>query len=86
LKEGNNRNLYFNMVLGVIGIILVFIGTFEFLKVVEILKGFFLIMVGMIILVRYIYHLEEKVGISRKTIWFKALIIISIVLGIFYFY
>ncbi|RXJ04453.1 hypothetical protein DS745_03455 [Anaerobacillus alkaliphilus] len=86
MKEGNNRNLYFNMVLGAIGIILVFIGTFEFLKVVEILKGFFLIMVGMFILIRYIYQLEEKVGISRKTIWIKAVILIGIVFGFFYFY
>lgn len=74
------------MVLGAIGIVLVFIGTYEFLKVVENLKGLFLIMAGMTIIVHYIYQLEGKVGVSTKTIWIKAAILIGIVLGIFYFY
>lgn len=75
------------MVLGSIGIILIFIGIFEFLKVVEIFKALILIMLGLAILVRYIYHLEEKAGLSKKIITIKAVIIIIIVLSIFtYFY
>ncbi|MCT8137853.1 hypothetical protein H1D32_08850 [Anaerobacillus sp. CMMVII] len=85
MKESKNGKLYFNMVLGSIGIILVFIGSFEFLKVVENLKVFFLIMIGMIILVQYIYQLEGKAGLSSKTIWIKSGILITCILGFFYF-
>lgn len=74
------------MVLGTFGIILIFIGTFEFLKVLENFKALILIMLGLAVLVRYIYHLEEKAGLSKKMISIKAVIIIIIVLSIFTFF
>lgn len=85
MKNDNNRILYINMIFGSIGIILIALGIFEFLTIVESLAGYILTLLGFIIIVHYIYHLEKKAGISNKLIWIRAIILILILVSISYF-
>ncbi|KMJ57250.1 hypothetical protein AB685_17780 [Bacillus sp. LL01] len=80
----NNRSLYLNMILGSIGLLLIGFSIFEYLILVEITTGYILTLLGFIITVHYIYHLEKKAGISNKLIWIRAIILILIMFSIYY--
>jgi hypothetical protein len=82
LNKDKNRNLYLNMILGSIGIILITLGIFEFLIIVKSTTGHILTLLGYVITVHYIYHLEKKAGISEKIIWIRAIILIVIIFSI----
>lgn len=85
MNNNKNRNLYISMIVGTIGIILIFLGIFEFFTIVESTKGYILMFIGFVITVQYIYHLERKVGLSEKVIWVRAIILILILFIAFYF-
>ncbi|RXJ00231.1 hypothetical protein DS745_11905 [Anaerobacillus alkaliphilus] len=81
----HNWTMYLNMAIGTVGIILVFLGLFEFVNLVEDIKGLILILVGLTIIIHYVYHLEKKAGISNKIIWVRAIILILVIYLVYYF-
>jgi hypothetical protein len=86
MKDDNNVSLYLNMIIGSVGIILIALGMFKFLTIVESSAGYILTLLGLTITVHYIYHLEKKAGISDKLIWIRAILLILILGGIYYFF
>ncbi len=72
------------MIVGSIGIILIALGIFEFLSIVESTTGYILTILGFMIIVHYIYHLEKKAGISDTIIWIRASILIIILASIYF--
>lgn len=85
VKQDQSGSLYLNMIIGSLGIILIFGGLLKFLEVVENSSGFILVILGLTITVHYIYHLEKKAGISEKMIWIRALFLILILGSVYYF-
>ncbi|MFS0824674.1 hypothetical protein [Bacillus sp. 1P02SD] len=83
MNKNKDRKLYLNMILGSIGIIFITLGIFEFLTIVESTVAYILTILGFVITVHYIYHLEKKAGISDKIIWIRAFILIIIVVSIY---
>lgn len=73
-----NKNLYTNMVIGFIGIILTTLGTAMLLFIPETQNTYtaFMSFLGISLTVHYIYALERKAGVSNRIIWFRTIIII----------
>ncbi|WP_454190909.1 hypothetical protein [Paenibacillus sp. Marseille-Q7038] len=79
--------IYFNVVLGTIGIILVGLGTFRYQLLNEDIEGQIISYIGFILTIAYINYLEQKAGISKKVIWIKSVItIIIFVISAYYLF
>lgn len=80
-----NKNLYTNMIIGFIGLILTIVGIGILIFNPEVENTFTLVMIffGLSLTVHYIYYLERKAGVPNKIIWVRAIILIitSIILS-----
>ena len=88
MEKENRLNLYFNMVIGAIGTILIVLFEFRYFKYqVEKVKiditGYAMIMFGCILTMNYINYLEKKAGISNKLTWIRAISSIIIVVAFY---
>lgn len=85
--EENKSRLYFSMVLGTFGNILIAIATMKYLVKEHDILGYGLALFGFVLTITYISDLEKKAGISKKLIWFKSSIIsLSLIVSAFYFF
>jgi hypothetical protein len=84
LKEDNIR-IYFNMILGTIGTILISLGMISYLAKENDIKAYAVALLGFTLTLSYIDYLEKKAGISRKLTWIRAVISIAIFLVFSYF-
>jgi hypothetical protein len=85
MEKENKLTLYFNMLLGTIGTILIVIFELRYQEKVKIdITGNAIIMFGFLLTVNYINYLEKKAGISNKLTWIRAIVSI-IILGALFF-
>ncbi len=86
LKE-NKQALYFNMIMGTIGNILIAIATMRFLFKENDTVGYAIILFGFVLSIGYISYLEKQAGISKKFYWIRTIIIIlSLLISALYFF
>lgn len=91
MKKENKLTLYFNMVIGAIGTILIVLFEFRHLifqeeKLKIDITGNAMIMFGFIFTINYINYLEKKAGISNKLTWIRAIASIIIVVAFYIFF
>ncbi len=84
LKE-DKRILYFNMVLGTIGTILIILAAIRYLIKENDNTGYALIIFGFILTIGYINYLENKAGISKKLTWIRVIISLILFFSFSYF-
>ncbi|KYD05474.1 MULTISPECIES: hypothetical protein [Heyndrickxia] len=85
MKE-NMLALYFNMILGTIGTILVALTALGYLVKTNDGNGYIIIFLGFIFTISYINFLEKRAGVSKKLTWIRAIVSIVIFASISYFY
>ncbi|MFF2755823.1 hypothetical protein ACFVR1_19200 [Psychrobacillus sp. NPDC058041] len=84
LKE-NKQALYFNMILGTIGTILIALAAMRYLVKENDNIGNALILFGFILMNGYINYLERRVGISKKLTWISGVVLIILFISFSYF-
>ena len=84
LKE-NKQALYFNMILGTIGTILIALAAMRYLVEENGSIGYAFILFGFILTIGYINYLEKRAGISKKLTWIRAIISLIIIISFSYF-
>ena len=84
LKE-NKQALYFNMILGTIGTILIALAAMRYLVKENGSIGYAFILFGFILTIGYINYLEKRAGISKKLTWIRAIISLIIIISFSYF-
>lgn len=83
MEENDRGTLYFNMSIGTLGLLIIVVGLFKYVETVGgdslyVLLGFPLTMI-------YLNYLEGKAGISKKILWIKSIIAISLLFIIYIF-
>ncbi|WP_391122488.1 hypothetical protein [Psychrobacillus sp. L3] len=84
LKE-NKQALYFNMILGTIGTILIALAAMRYLVKENDNIGNALILFGFILMNGYINYLEKRVGISKKLTWISSIVCLILFISLSYF-
>ena len=69
------------MVFGTLGIILVALGGISLIQVEDSSTRVMIILIGIIVVVNYVYYLERKAGVSNKMIWGQSGILIASIIG-----
>ncbi|WP_096153288.1 hypothetical protein [Bacillus sp. FJAT-45066] len=77
MENENSGSIYIHMIVGSIGIILIFAGLFYHNSVEKGITSL-LIPIGIVITVNYMYFLEKRAGISNKVIWIQSLSMIGV--------
>ncbi len=86
LKE-NKQALYFNMILGTIGNILIALVTMRYLVKEYDVIGYAITLFGFVLTTSYISYLEKKAGISKKFTWIRTIIAtLSLLISALYFF
>jgi hypothetical protein len=80
LEENDRDNLYFNMSIGTLVLLIIVVGLFKY---VETVSSFALL--GLPFTMIYLNYLEGKAGISKKILWIKSIIAIFLLLIIYIF-
>ncbi|WP_419962387.1 hypothetical protein [Psychrobacillus sp. BM2] len=80
MEENDRGTLYFNMSIGTLGLLIIVVGLFKYVETVGgdslyVLLGFPLTMI-------YLNYLEGKAGISKRILWIKSIIAISLLFKI----
>ena len=83
MKE-NERRVYFNMILGSIGLLLIAVVAMKHLIEEIYSNSYPIIFFGFILTMNYINFLEERVGISKKFTYIRGAISIFLLFGITY--
>ena len=84
LKE-NKQALYFNMILGTIGPVLIFLAAVRYMIKENDYIGYISIYFGFLLTITYINYLEKRAGISKKLIWIRIIVSIILALSFSYF-
>ena len=84
LKE-NKQALYFNMILGTIGTILIILAAMRYLIKENDYIGYAFILFGFILTIGYINYLEKRAGISKKLTWIRVIVSMILFLSFSYF-
>lgn len=84
----NKKVIYFNLVLGTIGIILVGLGALRYQFINEDFEGYIITFLGFLLTISYTNYLEQKAGISKKVTWIKGIssMIIFIIFAYFLYF
>ncbi|WP_211748183.1 hypothetical protein [Paenibacillus sp. Marseille-Q4541] len=86
MKE-NKQALYFNMILGTIGNILIALVTMRYLVKEYDVIGYAITLFGFVLTTSYISYLEKKAGISKKFTWIRTIIAtLSLLISALYFF
>lgn len=85
LKE-NKQALYFNMILGTIGNILIALATMRYLVKEYDVIGYAIALFGLVLTTSYISYLEKKAGISKKFTWIRTIIAMLSFSALYFFY
>ncbi|CAG9620438.1 hypothetical protein [Sutcliffiella rhizosphaerae] len=81
IGSGEKKSLYLNMIIGTIDITLIYFGLIFFIADGQDSYGSTLTILGIILTIQYMYHLEGKAGISKKFIWIRGIIFALILVG-----
>ena len=84
LKE-NKQALYFNMILGTIGTILIALAAMRYQANENDYIGYAIIFFGFILTISYINYLEKKAGISKKMTWIRVIVSLILFISFSYF-
>lgn len=83
MEEKDRGTLYFNMAIGTLGLLVILVGLFKYVETVGGNSSFAL--VGFPLTMIYLNYLEGKAGISKKILWIKSIIAISLLIIIYIF-
>jgi len=83
LEENDNGTLYFNMSIGTLGLLIILVGLFKYVETVGGNASFTLL--GFPLTMIYLNYLEKKAGISKKILWIKSILAISLLFIIYIF-
>ena len=81
----NKISLYFNMVLGTIGTLLLALSAMRYLAEEDYLIGLPMILFGLTLTTGYIHYLETKAGIRTKLTWIRVIAFLVLFLPLSYF-
>ncbi len=84
LKQ-NKQALYFNMILGTIGTILIALSAMRYLVKENDNIGNAFILFGFILMNGYINYLEKRAGISKKLTWISFIVFLILFISFSYF-
>lgn len=80
-KIKNAINLH--MIFGMLGLLLIITGLFQFVSLIKDPLGYILAFLGVSLVVQYIYTLEKKTGVSEAFLW-KRFAVIAVLIIIIY--
>ncbi|MGE7980337.1 hypothetical protein [Psychrobacillus sp. NPDC093200] len=83
MKKNDRGTLYFNMSIGTLGLLIIIVGLFKYVQTVDGDSSFALL--GFPLTMIYLNYLEGKAGISKKILWIKSIIAISLLFIIYIF-
>ncbi|NME06706.1 hypothetical protein [Psychrobacillus sp. BL-248-WT-3] len=83
MEEKDRGTLYFNMAIGTLGLLVILVGLLKYVETVGGNASFAL--VGFPLTMIYLNYLEGKAGISKKILWIKSFIAISLLIIIYIF-
>ena len=83
MEEKDRGTLYFNMAIGTLGLLVILVGLFKYVETGGGNASFAL--VGFPLTMIYLNYLEGKAGISKKILWIKSIIAISLLIIIYIF-
>lgn len=81
----NKQALYFNMILGTIGTLLIALTAMRYLENEKYNKDYPIILFGFILTVGYFNYLEKKAGISKRLTWIRVAVSIILFVAFSYF-
>lgn len=84
MKE-NKQALFFNMILGTIGTILIALAAMRYQAKENDYIGYTIIFWGFILTISYINYLEKRAGINKKLTWIRAIVSLIIFFSLSYF-
>jgi len=84
LEENDRGTLYLNMSIGTLGLIIIVVGLLKYVETVGGTGSSFALL-GFPLTMIYLNYLEGKAGISKKILWIKSIIAISLLLIIYIF-
>ncbi|EKN67031.1 hypothetical protein BABA_13392 [Neobacillus bataviensis LMG 21833] len=84
MKE-NKQALYFNMILGTIGTILIALSAVRYQTKEYNYIGYVMIFFGFALTISYINYLEKKSGISKKMTWIRFIVSFILFISFSYF-
>ncbi len=83
MEENDRGTLYFNMSIGTLGLLIIVVGLFKYVETVG--GGSSFALLGFPLTMIYLNYLEGKAGISKKILWIKSIIAISLLFIIYIF-
>lgn len=83
LEDNDRGTLYFKMSIGTLGLIIIVVGLFKYIETVG--GDSIYALIGFPLTMIYLNYLEEKAGISKKILWIKSIIAISLLFIIYIF-
>ncbi len=83
--ERKNQVLYFNMILGTIGTILIALAAMRNQVKENDYYGYAIIFFGFILTISYIKYLEKKAKISKKLTWIRVIVSVILFFSFSYF-
>lgn len=84
MEKKDRGILYFNMSIGTLGLLIILAGLFKYVEHVGGNSSFALL--GFPLTMIYLNYLEGKAGISKKILWIKSIIAISLLIIIYIFF
>lgn len=81
MKVNDRGTLYFNMSIGTLGLLIIVVGLFKYVQTVGGDSSF--VLLGFPFTMIYLNYLEGKAGISKKILWIKSIIAISLLFIIY---
>ncbi|MBO8156997.1 MAG: hypothetical protein H0Z32_11105 [Bacillaceae bacterium] len=80
-----NKLLYFYVLLGVMGPVLILLSAFKTNIIQDDPYGFLMLSFGFMMSLSYIDYLEKRAELSHNLVWFRRILSITLFLGIGYF-
>ena len=84
MEDNDRGTLYFKMSIGTLGLIIIVVGLFKYVESLDGGSSYYLLL-GFPLTMIYLNYLEEKAGISKKILWIKSIIAISLLFIIYIF-
>lgn len=85
LEESDKDNLFINMFIGTLGLIIIGVGLLKYNATVASTGSAFALL-GYPLTMIYFHYLEGKAGISKKILWLRSTIAILLLITIFIFF
>lgn len=79
-KTGSGVSIIY-MIFGTLGMIIVALAGLSMIQEEDSSTRVVLVLIGIIVIVNYVYYLERKAGMSNKAIWGQSGVLIASIMG-----